>query len=345
MSLDFREINLSEAQEKLQGGDDFFLYYSSFLGGYTRDRLLMSVPIDDHIVHRGDGVFDNALCVSGNYYLLDQHIERFFFSANAIGIKPPFSTDNLKRLLVRLGIAAGRKDFIARFFLSRGHGSMSVYPHEAISPNLYVLIGKFSPAPERYFKTGLIAATSPTRMHPPISPQVKSVDYLSNALMELSAKGSGADAAIGVDNSGNITEGSNKNVAVVGKDGILRIPPPEKILRGTTLARAMEMSTELVKKKVISGVRTENIPLPDAYNAAEILFFSTSFFCAPVVQYDGRTIGDGKPGKVWKAFHDLFNNDIKSNKKVLTPLEISSKHQVPISKQKQSSNLIAKLKR
>ena len=329
MSLDFREVKLSEAQEKFQAGDDFFLYYSSFLGGYTRDRILMSVPIDDHIVHRGDGVFDNALCINGNYYLLDQHIERFFFSANAIGIKPPFSTDDLKRLLIRLGIAAEKKDFIARFFVSRGHGSMSVYPHEAITPNLYVLIGRFSPAPERYFKTGLIAATSPTQMRPPISPQVKSVDYLSNALMELSAKGSGADAAIGIDNSGNITEGSNKNVAVVGRDGILRVPPPEKILRGTTLARAMEMAPELVKKKIISGVRTENIPLPDAYNAAEILFFSTSFFCAPVVKYDGRTIGDGKPGKVWRAFCDMFKKDVKSNKKVLTPLAVSSKDQAP----------------
>ncbi len=320
MSIEFREVRLAEAQTKLRGGDDFFIYYSTFLGGYTRDRLLMSVPIDDHIVHRGDGVFDNALCIDGNYYLLGQHIERFFFSANAIGIKPPFSQEDLKRLLIKLGIESGKKNFIARFFMSRGHGSMSVYPHEAVSPNLYVLIGKFSPAPERYFKTGMIAATSPTQMRPPISPQVKSVDYLSNALMELAAKGSGADSAIAIDASGNITEGSNKNVVVVGTDGILRVPPPEKILRGTTLARALEMSEKLLKKKIISEVRVENIPISEAYNAAEMLFFSTSFFVAPVVKYDGRTIGDGKPGRVWKAFHDLFKRDIKSNKKVLTPV-------------------------
>ncbi len=320
MTLDLREVKPDELQAKLQTEDDFFLYYSTYLGGYTRNRLLMSVPIDDHIVHRGDGVFDNALCIDGNYYLLDRHIERFFFSANAIGIVPPFSRDEMKLLVVKLGIVSGKKNFIARFFLSRGHGSMSVYPHEAIAPNLYILIGKFSPAPERYFKTGMAASTSPTPMKPPLSPQVKSVDYLSNAMMELAAKRSEADSAIAVDASGNITEGSNKNVAVVGRDGILRVPPPEKILRGTTLARALEMADQLKKKRIITGVSVENIPLSDAYNAAEILFFSTSFFVAPVVEYDGRTIGDGKPGKVWKAFHDLFEKDIKSNKKVLTPL-------------------------
>lgn len=332
MSLEFREVKLADAQEKFHDAGDFYIFYSTYLGGYTRNRLLMSVPIDDHIVHRGDGVFDNALCLNRNYYLLDRHLERFYFSANAIGIRPPFSQEDLKHLLIKLGIESGKDEFIARFFLSRGHGSMSVYPYEAISPNLYVLLGKFSPAPERYFKTGMIAATSPTQLRPPISPQVKSVDYLSNALMELAAKENGADSAIAVDTSGNITEGSNKNVAIIGRDGALRVPPPEKILRGTSLVRALEMSEELKRKKIISEVKVENIPLSEAYNAAEILFFSTSFFCAPVVKYDGRIIGDGRPGKVWKAFYDLFQKDIKSNKKVLTPLVISSKRQLPSSK-------------
>ncbi len=320
MSLEFREIDSADARTRLADQDTFFLYYSTYLGGYTRDRLLMSVPIDDHIVHRGDGVFDNAVCFDGKYYLLDQHIERFFFSAKAIGIIPPYTEDHLKRLLIKLGLESGRKNFIARFFISRGHGSMSVYPHEAVAPNLYVLIGKFSPAPERYFKSGMVAATSPTPMRPPVTPQVKSVDYLSNAMMELAVRGSGADSAIAVDASGNITEGSNKNVAIVGRDGVLRVPPADKILRGTTLTRALEMAADLRKKKIISDVKIENIAISEAYNAAEIIFFSTSFFAAPVVQYDGRMIGNGKPGKVWRAFHDLFERDIKTNKKLLTPL-------------------------
>jgi branched-chain amino acid aminotransferase len=280
----------------------------------------MSVPIDDHIVHRGDGVFDNTLCVDRNYYLLDQHLERFFFSAKSIGILPPFSQEKLRNLSIKLGILSGKDNFIARFFLSRGHGSMSVYPHEAISPNLYVLLDKWSSPPERYYETGMIVVTSPIGMRSPISPQVKSVDYLSNALMELAAKNSGADSAIAVDGFGNITEGSNKNVVVVGRDGVLRVPPQEKILRGTTLTRALELAPDLQRRKIIERVSIENIPLTEAYNASEILVLSTSLFVAPVVEYDGRTIGDGKPGKVWKSLYDSFQKDIRSNKKYLTPL-------------------------
>lgn len=321
MKLEFREVGFPDVRKRVAGQADFYLFYSTFLGGYTRDRILMTVPIDDHIVHRGDGVFDNTLCVEGSYYLLDQHIERFFFSSNAIGIRSPFSQDEFKQLLIKLGIASGKKNFIARFFLSRGHGSMSVYPHETISPNLYILIGRWLRPPERYFKTGMIAITSPTGMRSPISPQVKSVDYLSNALMELAARNSGADSAIATDPFGNITEGSNKNVVIVGKDGVVRVPPNEKILRGTTLTRALEFADELKKRKIINSVSIENIPLTEAYNASEILFLSTSLFVAPVVKYDGRTIGDGKPGKVWKHLYQLFQKDIRSNKKLLTPLK------------------------
>jgi len=321
MKPKIHEVTATEAQKTIGSVSEFYLFYSTFLGGYTRERLLMSVPIDDHIVHRGDGVFDNALCISGNYYLLDQHIERFFSSAKSIGIQPPFSQAEFKQLVIELGIACGKKDFIARFFMSRGHGSMSVYPHEAKSPNLYILIGKWSPPPERYFKSGMTAITSPTGMRSPISPQVKSVDYLSNALMELAAKNSGADTAIATDSSGNITEGSNKNVVVVGKDGVFRVPPYEKILRGTTLARAIELCVDLQKKKIITGISVENIPVTEAYNSSEILFLSTSLFVAPVVKYDGRIIGDGKPGKVWEQLYKLFQKDIKPNSKSLTPLK------------------------
>jgi branched-subunit amino acid aminotransferase/4-amino-4-deoxychorismate lyase len=320
MSLPLREVNYSNARKEIPGSENFYVFYSTFLGGFTRDRFLMSVPIDDHIVHRGDGVFDNALCVNGNYYLLDQHVERFFFSAKSIGIQPPLSQDELKSLSIELGILSRKKNFIARFFLSRGHGSMSVYPHEAISPNLYVLLDKWSAPPERYYKTGMTAITSPTGMRSPISPQVKSVDYLSNALMELAARNNGADSAIAVDSFGNITEGSNKNVVVIGKDGVMRVPPQEKILRGTSLARALDFATELQRKKILSRVSIENIPLTEAYNASEILFLSTSLFVAPVVKYDSRTVGDGKPGKVWRSLYDLFQKDIKSNKKYLTPI-------------------------
>ncbi len=328
MEIPICETSLSEAREKAAHEKEFPLFYSSYLGGFTRDRLLMTIPIDDHIFHRGDGVFDDALCVERNYYLLDEHVERFFFSAQSIRISVPFSQADLKELLIKLGALSGQDNFLARFFLSRGHGGMSVFPQETKSPNLYVLIDLIPAAEERFYTKGMIAATSSAPMRPPVSPQVKSVDYLSNALMELSARDSRADAAIAVDASGNITEGSNKNVAIVDRDGVFRTPPLDKVLHGTTLLRALELAEELKTNGIVTAIRSEDIPVAEAYDADEILFFSTSLFVAPVVSFDAHTIGDGKPGKVWNVLYRLFQKDIKSashspasrGRQVLTPL-------------------------
>ena len=45
----------------------FSAFYSSHLGGVVTDPALMVIPFDDHIVHRGHGVFDTAAIVNGNH--------------------------------------------------------------------------------------------------------------------------------------------------------------------------------------------------------------------------------------------------------------------------------------
>src|SRR3982750_1040556 len=56
-------------------------FYSSQLGGIVTDPALMVIPFDDHMVHRGHGVFDTAALVSGRIYDLEAHLDRFLASA------------------------------------------------------------------------------------------------------------------------------------------------------------------------------------------------------------------------------------------------------------------------
>ena len=50
--------------------------YSSATGYITTDPELMVIPIDDHLVHRGDGVFESFKCLNGSIYNLDAHLKR-----------------------------------------------------------------------------------------------------------------------------------------------------------------------------------------------------------------------------------------------------------------------------
>jgi 4-amino-4-deoxychorismate lyase len=69
----------------------YWAFYSSQLGGIVTDPALMVLPFDDHIVHRGHGVFDTAAIVDGKIYDLEAHLDRFLRSAGLSRLPLPCS--------------------------------------------------------------------------------------------------------------------------------------------------------------------------------------------------------------------------------------------------------------
>ena len=55
--------------------------YSSVFGGIVLDSAMMVIPIDDHMVHRGHGVFDTAIILNGwaQYFSLAYILPVFYF--------------------------------------------------------------------------------------------------------------------------------------------------------------------------------------------------------------------------------------------------------------------------
>ena len=64
--------------------DFFYAFYSSVWDAVTTDPSLMLVPVDDHLVHRGDGVFDSAKCIGGKVFNFDAHIARLLRCADQL---------------------------------------------------------------------------------------------------------------------------------------------------------------------------------------------------------------------------------------------------------------------
>ena len=63
---------------------NYYAMYSSVYGGIVTDPVLMLVPIDDHMVHRGDGIFEVFKCVNGSLYNMDAHMRRLARAAQAL---------------------------------------------------------------------------------------------------------------------------------------------------------------------------------------------------------------------------------------------------------------------
>ncbi|MCX7006819.1 MAG: hypothetical protein NTY53_06160 [Kiritimatiellaeota bacterium] len=80
---------------------NYFAMFSSVLGGIVTDPRLMLVPADDHLVHRGDGVFDTAKCVAGNLYNLEAHLDRLAQSGARIKLVSPLDRPALRTAVIR----------------------------------------------------------------------------------------------------------------------------------------------------------------------------------------------------------------------------------------------------
>ena len=106
----------------------FWAFYSSQLGGIVTDPALMVVPFDDHMVHRGHGVFDTAAIVDGKIYDLEAHLDRFVRSARASKLALPLTREEIRDVIVRTTAASGKRDGSIRYWASSGPGSLGLAP-------------------------------------------------------------------------------------------------------------------------------------------------------------------------------------------------------------------------
>ena len=285
---------------------DLYAFYSSVNGGITTEPLLMNVPIDDHLVHRGDGVFETIKTVDGRIYCLNEHLDRLFFSAQRIALIPPFDRATIRARLLDTIHTANRPSHLVRVILSRGTGSMGINPYDCPTAHLYILVHKASAPFMDSHPTGARLVTSAIPVKAGIFATIKTCNYLPNALLKKEAVDRGADFSVNVDEHGFIAEGATENIGLVTRDRHLVIPRPDRILAGTTMQRAFSLADHGIRDGWLAGKRTADITRAELSDAAEILIFGTTTNVTAVTEHDGRPVSDGKPGPVQSALSALL---------------------------------------
>jgi 4-amino-4-deoxychorismate lyase len=312
-----RTFTTAEALDRLRSAGhpkaaNFYAMYSSVLGGIVTDSALMVLPLDDHMVHRGHSVFDTATLTHGMLYQLDPHLDRLLRSAELARIPLPFSRDELRQIILDTATASGRRDASVRYWLSAGPGGFGLGASECAGSSFYVVIFKQEAYPERYYTEGMKVITSTVPIKPPLFARIKSTNYLPNVLVVLEANERGADNGIFIDQHGMIAEGSNMNVAFVTRDRVFRHPPFDAILSGITIQRVLEFARRLVESGELKEVRLADIPVSEGRDAVEMMLIGSSIKIAPVVQWNGKAIGDGKPGPITKKLLEFWEEDTRS---------------------------------
>jgi 4-amino-4-deoxychorismate lyase len=296
-------------------------FYSSQLGGIVTDPALMVLPFDDHIVHRGHGIFDTAAIVDGQIYDLEAHLDRFLGSAERSKLKLPGTRAGMRDIIIRTTAISGKRDGSIRYWLSSGPGSLELTPAAGAEPGFFVMIFGGLAYPDRWYTEGLKVMTTTNPIKAPLYAITKATNYLPNVLMQMEAKEKGFDNGVFIDEDGFVGESSNMNVAFVSKDNVFMHPKFDHILSGCTSLRMIELARSLQARGVIGGVEVRDITVAEAQASREMMLLGSSIKVAPVVQWDAQVIGDGKPGPVSRALLELLEQDMRSDRLIPVPYE------------------------
>jgi 4-amino-4-deoxychorismate lyase len=288
--------------------------YSSVLGGIVTNPAFMVLPLDDHMVHRGHAVFDTATLTGGMLYQLDPHLDRLMRSAEGARIPLPFPRERLRQIILETAAASRRREASVRYWLSAGPGGFALGPAECVGSSFYVIIFKPEAYPESYY-TQQASSSSPARcrLSRRSSPASSRPIILPNVLVVLEAKDRGADNGVFIDQRGNVAESSNMNIAFVTRTGCFATRLSTRSFRASPSSACSSSPNGFVTQGALRAVRLADIPVAEGRGAAEMMLIGSSIKIAPVVEWDGQKIGDGKPGPIAMKLLEMWNEDASSS--------------------------------
>jgi branched-chain amino acid aminotransferase len=258
-----------------------------------------------HALHYGTSIFEGIRAYwTGKDLLifrLDDHVDRMFRSAKILGVKVPYTTDEVRRAIIEtLRANSFREDVYIRplLFVSTPTVTLDVRMLEVSLAVIAFPFGKYLP-PEG-IRAAVVSWRRVSNTMLPVMAKIGGI-YVNSVLALVEARNKGFDEAILMDANGYIAEGSGENVFVVRKGKIYTPPTYASILEGITRDTVIKLATD-------EGMYVEERPIAreEIYIADEVFLVGTAAEITPVVEIDGRTIGDGKPGPVTKKLAELY---------------------------------------
>ncbi|WP_237152125.1 aminotransferase class IV [Oryzibacter oryziterrae] len=269
---------------------------------YSRDEAKISVYDSGFMM--GDGVWEGLRLYNGHVAFIDDHMARLFEAAKAIDLDIGLSPAEMKRILHEtLAINAMTDGAHIRLMVTRGKKKNPFQdPRLSVYGPTIVIIPEYKVASEATIEKGLRLFTVHVHRQTPDSqdPKLNSHSKLNCILALIQALKAGGDEALMLDPHGFVNTCNSTNFFIVRK-GAVWTSTGDYAMNGITRA------------KVIEACKTSGIPvfernysLLDTYGADEAFVTGTFGAQTPVVEIDGRTIGDGRPGPMVRRIRALY---------------------------------------
>jgi branched-chain amino acid aminotransferase len=253
------------------------------------------VSVFDHGLLYGDGIFEGIRFYNGRVFRLEEHLARLWDSARSICLEIPMSMRQMTDALLETIRENDLREGYIRLLVTRGVGNLGLNPEQCKHPSVIIIAATVTLYPEAMYQKGLRVVTCATRRTSPgaLNPAVKSLNYLNNVMARIEANLAGADEALMLNDAGNVAECTADNVFIIKRGQIFTPPITAGALRGITRAIVFEIAGELGIKVVETDITRH-----DVFIADECFLTGTAAEVIPVIEVDGRRIGNGKPGPI-----------------------------------------------
>ena len=270
-----------------------------YVNGEYLPETKASVSIFDRGFLFADAVYEVTSVLNGKLIDFEGHAVRLARSLNELGMENPISKEDLLEVHRELVSVNEIDEGLVYLQISRGADSDRdfVFPDpEKVKPTVVLFTQN---------KPGLAATVKPMKV---ISIEdirwgrrdIKTVQLLYPSMGKMMAKAAGADDAWLIED-GFVTEGTSNNVYIVKDGKIITRGLSNDILHGITRAAVLRFAEEAQME-----IEERNFTIEEAQNADEAFFTSASAFVMPVVEIDGKALGDGAPGNVALRLREIY---------------------------------------
>jgi branched-chain amino acid aminotransferase len=264
------------------------------------------VHVLNHSLHYGSGVFEGIRCYDTlkgpAVFRLDDHIKRLFMSADVMGIKVPYSKEEVKSAILETIQKNDLKECYIRPLVFFG-GKMGLDP-QGVEINVMISAWPWGKYLEK--EAVSVKISDFTRIHPKSSVMTAKISghYANSILASTNAKREGFDEALLLDYKGNIAEGPGENI-FFAKDSELVTPREGSILPGITRDTVIQIAKDLKLKVEERDMKPEEIA-----DYKEAFFVGTAVEVNAIGKINDMELTGEKEGNITKKIRERYSDII-----------------------------------
>jgi D-alanine transaminase len=247
----------------------------------------------------GDGVYEVILVRHGQARQIEANLARLARSLRELQMRNPYSAQQWRALIEELIGVNGGGELYVYLQVSRGAEFARKHaPLPEVEPTVFAFCTPLPPPNVQAFERGIACITAiDTRW---ARCDIKSVALLANVLLRHQAMKAGAEEAILL-RDGWLTDASASSVYVI-KDGQILVPPNSARLLPSTTRGLLEQLADA------NGIARHDVQISESQLRAadEIWVSAATRGVLPVTTLDGRSVGTGRPGPLWRRMHELL---------------------------------------